>query len=185
MTLSLSVEYSSEKVHSSPLFRPNQASSASIGHCFDLTLKPSFANFFFDFLHTGSKNPTFDFSANVHLHGHLGSIAAQLCIRFLVKGWSCPPGSIQLAMLIAPLEPRVSDQQTSSRPRKGPSLTTIPRVLADCAIGMIIAKRSTNLEPSCRSNCQPADSANWRNALMHSTGDGETSKSKVALFTMT
>ena len=88
-------------------------------------------------------------------------------------------------MLIAPLEPRVSDQHTNSRPRNGPSLTTIPRVLADCAIGMIIAKRSTNLEPSCRSNCQPADSANWRNALMHSTGDGETSKSKVALFTMT
>lgn len=141
-------------------------------------------NFFLDFLHTGNKNPIFDFSPNVHLHGHLGRIATQLCIRFLVNGWSWPPGNIQLAMLIAPLEPLVSDQHTSSRPRNGPSLTTKPRVLVDCAIGIIIAKRSTNLDPSCLSNSQPADSANWRNALIHSTGDGETSKSKVALFTM-
>ena len=141
-------------------------------------------NLFLDFLHTGSKNPILDFSPKVHLHGHLGSNATQLCIKFLVRGWSCPPGSIQLAMFIAPLEPLVSDQHTNSRPRNGPSLTTMPRVLADCAIGIIIAKRSTNLDPSCLSNCQPADSANWRNALMHSTGEVETSKSKVALFTM-
>jgi hypothetical protein len=48
----------------------------------------------------------------------------------------------------------------------------------------MIAKRSTNLEPSCLSSFQPAESANSRNALMHSTGVGESSKSKVALFTM-
>lgn len=87
-------------------------------------------------------------------------------------------------MLMAPLDPLVSDQQTSSSPLSGPSFTTKPRVLADWAIGIMIAKRSTNLEPSCLSNCQPAESANSRNALIHSTGVGESSKSKVALFTM-
>ena len=171
-------------IYSSLVIEPNQGSCATIGHCFDLISNPSLANFFLDFLHTGSKYPTLDFSAKVHLHGQRGSSATQLSKRFLVNGWSSQPGNNQLAMLMAPLDPLVSDQQTSSSPLRGPSLTTKPRVLADCAIGIMIAKRSTNLEPSCLSSCQPVESTNSRNALIHSTGVGETSKSKVALFTM-
>lgn len=171
-------------IHSSLVAEPNHGSCATIGHCFDFTSNPNLANFFLDFLHTGSKYPTLDFSPKVHLHGQRGSSATQLSKRFLDNGWSSPPGNNQLAMLMAPLEPLVSDQQINSSPLRGPSLTTKPRVLADCAIGIIIAKRSTNLEPSCLSSCQPVESTNSRNALIHSTGVGETSKSKVTLFTM-
>ena len=171
-------------IYSSLVVEPNQGSSATIGHCFDFTSNPSFANFFLDFLHTGSKYPILDFSPKVHFHGQRGRSATQLSKRFLVNGCSSPPGNNQLAMLMAPLDPLVSDQQINSSPLRGPSLTTKPRVLADCAIGIMIAKRSTNLEPSCLSSCQPVESTNSRNALMHSTGVGETSKSKVTLFTM-
>ena len=171
-------------IYSSLVAEPNHGSCATIGHCFDFTSNPNLANFFLDFLHTGSKYPTLDFSPKVHLHGQRGSSATQLSKRFLDNGWSSPPGNNQLAMLMAPLEPLVSDQQINSSPLRGPSLTTKPRVLADCAIGIIIAKRSTNLEPSCLSSCQPVESTNSRNALIHSTGVGETSKSKVTLFTM-
>ncbi len=171
-------------IYSSLVVEPNQGSCATIGHCFDFTSNPSLANFFLDFLHTGSKYPTLDFSPKLHLHGQRGSSATQLSKRFLVNGCSSPPGNNQLAMLMAPLDPLVSDQQINSSPLRGPSLTTKPRVLADCAIGIMIAKRSTNLEPSCLSSCQPVESTNSRNALIHSTGVGETSKSKVTLFTM-
>lgn len=154
------------------------------GQSFLPTANPKPANFFLDFRHTGSRKPILERSPKLHCQGQRGNRETQCWSKDCVKGCSRPPGKTHEIMLSAPAEPRVSDQLVTSRPRNGPSKIRNPSVLVFCVIGMMMAKRSTILEPSCRSMDHPASSARTRKTLIDCTGDTQTSKSCVARRTM-
>ena len=149
-----------------------------------LVLKPRSENRPRAWRQTGKRYPTLERSPNVQRQGQRSILDTQCCSKFRKRGSSFPPGTSQEAMLTAPLEPRVSDQQVSSMPCMGPLSTFRPSVRADWAIGMMMAKRSTRREPSCRSSAQPASSASSRNRRMAWMLETLTSRSSVAFLTM-
>ena len=140
--------------------------SGMFGQSFFPTEKPNFAKFFRDFFHTGSKKPILERSPKLQRQGHRGRRDTQCWRSNCVRGTSSPPGNTQEIMLSAPDEPRVSAQLVTSRPRRGPSRIRNPSVRVVCVIGIMMANRSTILEPSCRSMDQPASSASSRNTLI-------------------
>ena len=95
-----------------------------------------------------------------------------------------PWGNVQDTIFMAPDEPLVSAQEQSSSPENGPVVICNVSVRVACAIGMMIANRSTRREPSRRRHDQLNSSAINRIVLMLWTGPTLTSKSCVLLRTM-
>ena len=143
-----------------------QASLGTFGQSFLPTENPNFSKLLRDLFQTGKKYPIFERSPKLQRHGQRGKLETQCWNNERVRGLSNPVGINHETTLSEPAEPRVSDQLVTSKPRSGPSSTRMPSVRAVCVIGIMMAKRSTILEPSWRSIDQPACSASNRNALM-------------------